>query len=342
MRWSLLPHELKEMTLLGEASGGSMTVSLEQLGTPGAITFLHLVPETSDDQVFRDNTERPFEVSARLSKVPAMITEHIQFDFGNQDGGSYLKTDGREMRFETPHGPIAVEKNEANEISLVKIQCTARNPVEARHKFVEAASPTLDHLSYTLNVAVFIALVRVFDVTHKSRHLQYVAPYRAYVIMDSFVRTFVELKPVYSMYREAKNADSQFYKFLCYYKIMEGLLKPMRKGVIVRAKEMRVALQHEREIVPDDAGLADDLKVHVGKSIKAFFDNFLTANFRNAVAHFVSDVGTLDVSSARHQDAYGNLAFISDLCARALITEHERLLAQLYPARAADLPAAPR
>src|SRR6185369_17266433 len=129
-------------------------------------------------------------------------------------------------------------------------------------------------------------------------HVQYVAPYRAYVIMDSMVRTFIELKPVYSMYREAKNADSHFYKFLCYYKIMEGLLKPMRASVMVRAKEMGVAVQHERDLVPDDANLANDLKEYVGKSMQAFFDSFLTVNFRNAVAHFVSDVGTLDVSSA--------------------------------------------
>lgn len=327
-----MPHKRKGMNLLGESSGGSMDLPVEELGTPGAVTTLHLIPaQASDDQVFRDDTERQFEISARLSKVPAMITEHIKLDFGNNDGGSYLKTDGREIRFETSLGQIAVEKNEANEVSLVKIKCTARNPVEARHKFVEAVSPVLDHLSYTLNVAVFIALVRVYDVGHQSLHVQYVAPYRAYVIMDSMVRTFIELKPVYSMYREAKNADSHFYKFLCYYKIMEGLLKPMRVSVIARAKEMGVALQHERDLVPDDADLADDLKVHVGKSIKAFFDDFLTVNFRNAVAHFQSDVGTLDVGSARHQDAYGNLAFVTDLCARALLTRHERLLAQLYP-----------
>jgi hypothetical protein len=110
------------MTLLGEASGGHMNIPIEQLGTPGALTTLHLTPdEASDDQVFRDNTERQFEVSARLSTVPAMITEHIKLDFNNQDGGSYLKTDGREIRFETSHGTIAVEMNEANEVSLVKI-----------------------------------------------------------------------------------------------------------------------------------------------------------------------------------------------------------------------------
>jgi methylamine utilization protein MauJ len=47
---------------------------------------------------------------------------------------------------------------------------------------------------------------------------------------------FGEMKPVYAMYREAKNTDSDFYKFLCCYKIMEGLLGKMLANAFARAK----------------------------------------------------------------------------------------------------------
>ena len=47
---------------------------------------------------------------------------------------------------------------------------------------------------------------------------------------------FGEMKPVYAMYREGKNSNSCFYGFLCYYKIMEGLLGGMRANAFARAK----------------------------------------------------------------------------------------------------------
>jgi 2-hydroxychromene-2-carboxylate isomerase len=134
------------------------------------------------------------------------------------------------------------------------------------------------------------------------------------------------------MYREAKNSESDFYRFLCCYKLMEGLLGKMRADVVARAKAAGVSVQKERNVVPNDEHLAAELRAYVGTSMKAFFDQVLTARFRNAVAHFVTDDGiVLQMSSAAGLSAYASLALITDLCARELVASHERLLAQLPP-----------
>ena len=63
--------------------------------------------------------------------------------------------------------------------------------------------------------------------------------------------------------------------------------------------------------------------------MKGFFDNVLRKKFRDAVAHFVTEDGVLQISSAGYLQNYDAVAFIADLCARGLIASHERLLAQL-------------
>ena len=62
--------------------------------------------------------------------------------------------------------------------------------------------------------------------------------------------------------------------------------------------------------------------------MKSFFDDVLTAKFRDAVAHFTTKNGVLHVGSAEAISVYGDLAFVTDLCTRMVIASHERLLAQ--------------
>ena len=132
------------------------------------------------------------------------------------------------------------------------------------------------------------------------------------------------------MYREGKNAVSDFYKFLCFYKVMEGLFGRMRTRALAKARTAGLTFQIERDLVPDiNFDLPLEIRRYVGGPMKVFFDKFLTSRYRNAVAHFQTDSGVLHVSSPAEVYAYANLALVTDLCARALIAAHQRLLAQL-------------
>lgn len=64
-----------------------------------------------------------------------------------------------------------------------------------------------------------------------------------------------------------------------------------------------------------------------GQPLKTFFDTFLSKQFRDAMAHFTLKKGsTLDVSSASNLSRFADVAFVSDLCVRELISAHEEHL----------------
>jgi hypothetical protein len=147
-----------------------------------------------------------------------------------------------------------------------------------------------------------------------------------------FSNTLLQLpmKPVYAMYREAKNTTSYFYKFLCYFKILEGLLGKMNADIHRNAKKHSVSLQVVKLIVPDHPELPEQYKVYVGKQIKYFFDSVLTPQFRQAAAHFITNKGeVLDMSDPRHVRRFSTVTLILELCVRAAIENHEKLLGNL-------------
>lgn len=325
-------------TLVGTSVAPSMSIPPEAFGTPGARVMLHIVPQfqdapLSDEALLSDTNQRPFVVSARLSKGPSLAgrTEHIKGDFDHKDGNCFLVVPpgASAIGIDTPWGQFEIRKNDAGELSFVEFKCSSTNPQQAMAAFIEAAYPTLDHFAYMYNVAIFVVMIRVFDVTHQSTHLSCTGPFRHQVAVDSENLLFTVMKPVYAMYREAKNADSDFYRFLCFYKIMEGVLGKMRGELFKKAKSDSVILTVERSVVPDEENLSPEFKQYVGKPMQAFFDDVLTANFRDAVAHFLTEDGVLQVSSPETISVYGELALITDLCARTVILSHERLLAQL-------------
>lgn len=315
----------------------AINIPAEALGTPGARMTLHIVPQLPHSRkpatdVLLDATPREFVVSASFSKAPSIAGHkgHIKGDFGEKDGDSYLTMppDADLLRIDTSWGQFHIKKNGNGEISYAELKCVAITPQQSRKMFIEAVYPALDHLSYVYNVPLFITVVRVFDTMHQSTHVDYIGPYRHQIIADSVNRLFVDMIPVYAMYREGKNSDSDFYKFLCFYKIMEGLLGKMRASALERIKKSGLTFQIERDLVPDNDELSAEIRTYAGKPMKAFFDAFLTIRYRNAVAHFQTDGGVLHVSSPAEVYAYGNLALVTDLCARALIAAHERLLGQ--------------
>ena len=48
-----------------------------------------------------------------------------------------------------------VKKNESGELSFIQFDCVAKSITEARHAFIRAALPFLDHLAYVAKLPVF-------------------------------------------------------------------------------------------------------------------------------------------------------------------------------------------
>lgn len=331
-----------EDKFIAHVSAPSVTVQTEQLGPPGIkqfLTILAVMPneQRRDEDRLHDRTERQFKVLGQLSKNPP-ATGDVKGDFGAQDGGSYLTLpDNAELiRVQTSQGTFEIKKNSSGEKSLIEFKCTARSHLEARRKFQTAVLPFLDHLSYMADCPVVIATLRIEDPKNYRVSIEYVSPYRKTTVNPGTAAIHMELQPVYAMYREAKNSYSDFYKFLCYYKILEGLLGKLRGELFSRAHAESIDLGRPKEVVPVCPEIPETYKPYVGKSIKAFFDTVLTPKFRNAVAHFVTDDGSiLNMSSPEHIDRFAEVRYVSEICVRTAIGSYESMLNTLHGKRGA-------
>ena len=74
---------------------------------------------------------------------------------------------------------------------------------------------------------------------------------------------------------------------------MDGLLGFLRSAVNQRARKLSIELQQRRDLVPDDPEIASTYLSHVGTPIKKFFDEVMTPQFRNAIAHFITKDGSI-------------------------------------------------
>jgi hypothetical protein len=227
-------------------------------------------------------------------------------------------------------GIFEFKKNSKGETSLVQFECTATGPMEARRKFQRAVLPVLDRFSYLANCPVVVTTLTVTDPKNDHVTIEYVSPYQKVTINPHDGTIFFQMSPVYAMYREAKNSNSDFYKFLCYHKILEGLLGPLRTRVFQYARDRGTTLEGTKETVPDSEHIRGLYRTYIGKSIKVFFDEVMTPHFRKAVAHFVTDKGgILNMSAPEHIDSYAEILYMYELCVRTAIQSHESLLKDL-------------
>jgi hypothetical protein len=123
------------------------------------------------------------------------------------------------------------------------------------------------------------------------------------------------------------NSSSNFYKFLCFYKILEALLGPLRAKAMQAAKKKEQKISLPRLTLPASGALHPNQAKYVGTPIKKFLDDVLTPQYRNAVAHFVTDEGgVLHMGQPEHIDEYARIIHACELCVREVIAAHEALL----------------
>jgi hypothetical protein len=314
----------------------STSIPIDQLGPAGVRGNLHVLAQFANDprkdtDRLNDNALRPFKVEARLAKSP-LAAEDIKGDFTPEDGGSFLvlPSDVLLSRVRSPEGVFEFHKNSKGEQSFVSFECEAKNPTAAREKFLTTVLPFLDLITYMSDCPIYISLTRIEDQKNHVRTLEYVSPYRKKIIDPQITKLLPEMRPVYALYREAKNSNSDFYKFLCYHKLLEGLLGPLRAEARKKAKKIGISLILDKEFVPDSPDIEQPYRDYIGKPIKGFFDEVLTPRFRNAVAHFITDDGTvLNMSSPEYLDSYATVMFTMELCVRKVIENYLYILLQL-------------
>jgi len=315
---------------IATTAANSISISVEQLGAPGIVTHLHVVPvfendSRSDETRLRDLTSRGFRVTARLAKNNE-TQPSINFNFDKGAGDSLFATPDNiaYLQVETLEGKFFFYPNSEKRLSTVRFDCSAKSSEEARRMFHRIVGPALDHLAYVANTPLHVVQVSVFDELHQTSSTEILCPYPVVALNQGLGKVPSLLAPVYAMYREAVNATSPFYKFFCFYKILEGLLKSLPGKLHREAKIKGISLPPLQAKVPHYENIPGDQKPYVGKSITKFFNEFLTSKFRNSMAHFISDEGAvLNVNEMEEMERYSAVVLIADLCCRELISHFE-------------------
>jgi hypothetical protein len=328
--------------LIAQAKQNSAEIPPAELPAPGAPARLVIVAnrenETRNEAArLRDRSNRSFLVDLLLAKQP-MSWDLINGNFSKEDGGSYIKFGGSDenLRVGTSYGTFEVEFNSKRELALIKMRVEASDPFEAAARVNKASVAFLDNLSYIAQAPIFPGLMRIEDEKNQTLTIEMVGPEREVTITAGRQNLFVKLAPIYALYREFKNSSSAYYRLLCLYKIMEGILSVLRPSARKEAKEYGLKFSIPKETVPNHKDIAEELRQFIGRSIAWFYNNVVQKEYRDAVSHFlIREDAILNVSSIEERDRYAKIAFVCELCVRVLIANHEDLIRQLIEALSA-------
>jgi hypothetical protein len=311
------------------ASTTSTSIPLDRLAPPGIAGELLVLDcraidaRSDDERRLRDRAERKFEVSARLSKHPE-ANAGINADLDPDAGSSYFLAHPEAVitKIYSPLGPFEIRHNKRRELSLVTFSCIAGSAREARQKFLDGVMPFFDNLCFRANLPLFVPLVHCRDVTNSLSAFDYVAPYPSATINPHEWHGSRELAPAYALYREAKNTHSPYYKFLCYFKVLEGIYGHIRPATFKEARAKGVDISsRSKEVVPDHLELD---KALVGQPIGTLFHDRFEKIFRDRVAHFILDSGSvLNVSDYATSLEFNNELLLLELCARVVLETQE-------------------
>lgn len=315
----------------------SLNVDSKQLAPPGISGDLRSVqqkPDASDAETraaLSDATERDFEVRCvcfRDSGFTRDVSAQTTFDVGT----SFFEPpqDSAPGSFQSGALTFEVVLNKDREIAGFRSRFRASSVHEARSRFSTALTPVLDHLAYLANTPLIVSSPCVNDEKNLVWVFGYTSPYRTKIVNPGMSVLYSELAPVYGLYREAKNATSPFYRFLCYFKILEGIFCTLRRNLFGRARKLDVSLTKQKEVVPDHPELRILARDLIGRPIKDYFDNVLRKQFRDAVAHYILDTGRIvSPSDPEAVAAFVNVILPAELCCRTVIEQHERYLLEL-------------
>jgi hypothetical protein len=235
-----------------------VSVQASELAPPGISgdlqTVFHYDPPSSqtDDERLGDPEERDFDVHAVLMRDSGFERD-IKTDLGPADGTSFFQVPAGVDRLfiENSSGKFAFVLNEKREYSGIQARCRARSAAEARAIVLRAVSPVIDHLAYFANAPLIVGNILCVDRKNNVSIVGYTSPYRTLVVSPGHMSFPFDLLPIYALYREAKNATSHFYRFLCYYKILEGIYSTLRKQLFESARKLGIPIVTQKEVIPE-------------------------------------------------------------------------------------------
>jgi hypothetical protein len=209
------------------------------------------------------------------------------------------------------HGILELLPNNERRVSIVRLELETTSIAKARKTFQQAIASVLDQLSYAAQVPFQVVQVTVIDQKNQITTTEVNTPYPNFALTASFVSLEIPaLAPAYAMYREAMNSSSPFYRFFCFYKILEGLLKKVKSDLYATAKRHSICIPRMEAKVPLINDMSADLKPYAGKSI-TYDGNILNLHELDAIA------------------SYSSVIHLTNLCCREVLNYYQACTTQI-------------
>jgi hypothetical protein len=314
----------------------SLKIDRDRLVAPGTDACLTLVEIRSDDtrrddQRLADRTQRTFHIRAVLSKAHSQL-ESIRGGITPGVGGCFIIAP-QDFKLEDPRGTYLICRNERGELAQVTRSVMATWHEEAFDIFFNGLAPSLDYLSFLSNTPIVVDLTEARDEANHITIVTFRTPYANMVLAEGLWGLSTPLFPIYGLYRESLCSNSNFYRFLCFFKIMEGIINNIRPQLFRHAREQGIPITTQVDMVPDDSELQRFHPEYVGRRIHELYDGEFRREYRHCVAHFALDDGdVMNPSSQRERSRFANIVYMAQLCARELIRNQEGYFAQFFRA----------
>ncbi len=310
------------------------------MGLPGEeqrISFVPVFADSRDRRNFGGPEGLPgeYQVTFILSRPGFSLLPERQFSWSDSlEGNSHLAITkpafsppnapdalGINIYADTPDGHFEFMGFPNKDGYLGKIETKpfqAQGMSDAQPKAYRALAPSLSNWSAHLDIPLYISQIDTVELRNRNIQMRVSSPF--WEVPFSVVpqqQLTPEFRGFASLYREALNSNSPVYRFLCLFKIVDGILE-RRRGVAAEAKAAGVGFTRPPEAIPataagfvpwlnaifpirpesgwDEMLLSSIfLKEILGKGIKHIIDSELYP-LRNAVAHALSESGELTLS----------------------------------------------
>lgn len=288
----------------------------------------------SDTERLTDTTEREFQLVGLLNKAPT-FPETLAATFEGLSSSSFFKLPGdvRSADIQCPIGTIRLQANDDGVLERITATLRSTHPNEALAEFINGVTPILDHLAYQAETPVVMDRVQCTDERNGLIVVTIVSPYGMQVINPHGAELWLEMLPIYALYREAKNNPSNYYRLLCYFKILDAVFKHLRPEIRRRAREQGISITTPPERVPNHPELLAFDAHFCCQAVHDIYQDVLRNEYRNAIAHVLDDdAAPVNVSEYRTSSKFANVILLAEQCCRVVIETQEDCYRQFYRA----------
>jgi hypothetical protein len=290
-------------------------------------------PVSEEDKIRESESnkaERNFYVNVFLERIE---TRKI-----NDSPVALLEEKVMNIKMPSDSMDIKVSKNDENRLRMISCRIRSIDRNDALRKGYNMVAKFLSYQTFVHASSSCIYAMRISDEFNQATwecKPQLTEPVPLY--FPSVVSVSKELDILLSIYRDAKNTFSPFYRFLCYYKILEAFYEHRHvfsaADTVIKEKHLRIS-RPKRSITKAmivKSMLHHRMSEFIGKAYGKYFE-YLRSNERIMVAHVFPSDKTKEIADLNDYDLYSefvSLGNLTELIARDILFDELNLWQQI-------------